>query len=62
MKKKDEEEGHEKGEKEVYMVQILDIVQELSRDPIFFSFSRDLMHITAIRIVLIKKKVVLIRY
>ena len=45
------EEGLEKGEEEVDMVQILDIVQELSGDPIFLSLSHDLMHKTATNIV-----------
>ena len=39
------------GEEEVDMVQILDIVQELSGDPIFLSLSYDLMHKTATNIV-----------
>ena len=39
------------GEEEVDMVQILDIVQELSGDPIFLSLSHDLMHKTATNIV-----------
>ena len=38
------------------MVQIFDIVKELSEDPIFLSLSRDLMYSTA------TKKVVLMRY
>ena len=44
------EEGHEKGEEEVDMVQVLDIVQELPGDPIFLSLSHDLMHKTATNI------------
>ena len=44
------EEGHEKGEEEVDMVQILDNVQELSGDPIFLSLSLNLMHKTTAKI------------
>ena len=45
------EEGHEMGEEEVDTVQILDIDQELSGDPIFLSLLHDLMHKTTTNIV-----------
>ena len=45
------EEGHEMGEEEVDTVQILDIDQELSGDPIFLSLLHNLMHKTTTNII-----------